>query len=460
MKMARLLAVAMIGIVLTGSVVWAQAPERRTTTAPAVSPEKAKAAQAHFAAGRERFFQGQYQKAIERLQAAVAADPTKNAYRLLLAKAHRCAGQVQQAADLLEGILKDNPEHVEAGVELGQILSAQKQWKRVIEVLEPLLRFKHDYPLYHMLAEAQYQQENLDKAREYYEEAARLNPQSGGDHYQLGNIYLTQSRFAKAARAYERAVQLGIDSAALHFKLASVYFNLRNYLGKVTTATVIGGAVGQIKKDLFLIDPVPGQKDTFYVAGPASAIFQVVRAQEMGVTMPQIRFLEANIWLNARRYAKADALYKQLDELGRKLEKSDEGLFWYYWARTALGLDDYDAYLKRLAKAIEAEPEVYKPTLADAYVAVANRYQQRGETARYIEFLKKAVETNPLSARLHLALGDALWQANQRKGAVEQYRLVLELEPDHAERVRLLNRIRGEETPAATAAAAAPAADQ
>ena len=291
------------------------------------------------------------------------------------------------------------------------------------------MKFKHDYPLYHLLAEAHYQKEQLDKAREYYEEAIKLNPKSGDDHYQLGNIYLAQKRFAKAAEAYESAGTLGVSSAVYHFKLASVYFNLHSYLGTVTTAEVIGGQAGQIKNELFLIDPRAGQERHVLRGRPASAMFQVTKAQQMGIDIFEIRFLEANIWLSARRFANADRIYAQIQE---KVRKDDAGLYWFSWAQTALGVNDYDEYLKRLEKAIEAEPEVYKSTLADALVTVANRYQQRGENARYLEFLNKAVASNPLSARLHLTLGDAYWLASQREKSIEQYKLVLELEPDHA----------------------------
>jgi Tfp pilus assembly protein PilF len=88
---------------------------------------------------------------------------------------------------------------------------------------------------------------------------------------------------------------------------------------------------------------------------------------------------------------------------------------------------------------------VYKPTLADAYVTVANRYHQQGDTEKYLQYLAKAVQTNPLSASLHLSLGEAYWQAGQRDAAKRQYKLVLELEPDHPQRVLLLNRVRGDE---------------
>jgi tetratricopeptide (TPR) repeat protein len=399
-------------------------------------------AQELFEAGRKLFFQGDYPGAVEKLTSAAAADPSKSGYKLLLAKAHRLAGSADKATAALEEILKTNPDHVEAGIELAELLSPQKQADRVIAVLEPLLKYKHDYPLYHLLGEAHYQKEHLDKARHYFEEAIKLNGQSAIDHYQLGNIYLAQKRFAKAAQVYERAGQLGMTSGAYHFKLASVYFNLHRYLGKVTTAEIRGGEPGQIKNKMLLIDRVPGGKDVFYVAHPQSAIFQVAKAQELGIDIFEIRFLEANIWLSARRFDKADGIYAKLE---KEVKSTDAGLFWFYWAQTALGLDQYDSYLARMEKAIVAEANVYKPMLADAYVTVATRYQQAGDTARYIEYLGRAVAENPLSARLHLSLADAYWLDNKRDKAIEQYKLVLELEPDHGQRVRLLNRIRGQE---------------
>jgi tetratricopeptide (TPR) repeat protein len=396
-----------------------------------------------FEAGRKLFFQGNYKAAIEKLSSAAAADPSKTSYKLLLSKAHRLAGATDKATAVLEEILKSSPDHVEAGIELAELLSPQKQPDRVIAVLEPLLKYKHDYPLYHLLGEAHYQKEQLDKARNYFEEAIKLNGQSAGDHYQLGNIYLAQKRFAKAAQVYERAGQLGLSSGAYHFKLASVYYNLHRYLGTVTTAEVRGGQAGQIKNNLLLIDRVPGGKDVFYVAHPQSAIYQVTRSQELGIDLFEIRLLEANVWQSAKRFEKADRIYAKLE---KEVKSADAGLFWFYWAQTALGLGQLDNYLARMEKAIVADAAVYKPMLADAYVTVATRYQQQGDTAKYIENLAKAVTENPLSARLHLTLADAYWLDNRHQNAIEQYKLVLELEPDHAARVRLLNRIRGQET--------------
>ena len=433
----------------------AQPAAETADPAPTVSEAEAKKAEELFQAGRKLFFQGKPLDAIKELKDAVAANPAKTSYKLLLSRAHRSVKQNAQAAEVLEDILQNNADHVEAGLELAELLTPQKEPERVIAILEPLLKLKHTYSLYHLLAESHYHQETFDQARKYFEEAVKLNPRNRTDHYQLGNVYLARARFAKAAKAYETAAGLGLSSGAFHFKLASVYFNLHNYLGRVSEAQVLGGKAGQISNNLFLIDAVPGKADTWYVTGPKSAIFQATRAQELGIDIFEIRFLEANIWLSAYRYAKADPIYAELAE---DVKEADTGLFWSQWARTALGLGQFDSYIARLKKAIAADRNVYEATLADAMTVVARRYRRQGDNDKYLEFLAKAVEVNPLSARLHLTLGDAWWSTGDQDKAIQQYKLVLELEPQFAQRVRLLNRIRGEgETVGAVAAGFGPA---
>lgn len=417
--------------------------------APPVSDAEAKAADELFEDGRKLYFQGKFLEAVEKLRQAAETNPSKTSYKLLLAKAHRELGQDDEAAKVFEAVVKDSPDHVEAALELAELLSPQKSPDRVIALLTPLLTRNHDYPLYRMLAAAHYQKESFGKAREYYEEAVRLNPRNRDDFYQLGNIYLAQKRFAKAGEAYETAGRLGYSSGVFHFKLASVYFNLRNYLGKVTTAEVPGGEPGAIANGLLLIEALPGKPNLFYVAGPKSAAFQAAKAQEQGIDVFDLRFLQANVYLAARHFDQADTAYAKLEE---KVSKADAGLFWSQWAQASLGRDDYDKYLERLAKAIEAEPKVYKATMSDALVTVARRFQEQGDDAKYLDYLNRAVEENPLSARLHLMLGDAYWSGGEKPKAIQQYKLVLELEPEFPQRVRLLNRIRGQDDAALTTA--------
>jgi tetratricopeptide (TPR) repeat protein len=395
-----------------------------------------------FEDGRKALFQGRYQDAVQLLRDAVDADKNgqKTNYRLHLARAYRYANQPEDSEKLLTAILKQSPDHVEAGQLLAEVYYTAERWQDLESLLQPLLTFRHDYPTYHMLAEATFNQDKYEDAREYYKEAIKLNPQSAHDQYQLANIYLAENRFALAANTYEQAIRLGLESSVLHYKLASAYFNLRNYFGRVSVVTVASGKAGQISGDWYLIEPVPGEKDAFRAAPKKSAIFQVATAIERGMeATADVQMLLANIYLNGRRYEQAYVMYQKL---GEQIAAEDKALHAYYFAQSALGVGKYDEYLTHLKDAVKLDPESYESALVDAYLAVADKYNQAGKLDKYIEYLSLAVQQNPETSSLHMKLASALAEARQYNQAVEQWRMVLDLEPDHPQRTELLNLIK------------------
>lgn len=397
-------------------------------------------AKTYYDKGRDALFRGKYEDAIKSLKAAVDADGKQTSYRLYLAKAYRYAKKPEQSEALLAGILKKAPDHVEAGQLLAEVYYSREKWKDVTNTLEPLLKYRHDFPTYHMLAEAAYNQDDYENSRKYYREAIKLNPGSGPDHYQLGNIYLAENRFALAARSYETALNLGLDSVVLHYKLASAYFNLRNYFGRISEATIKAGKAGTISGNFYLIENVPGKKDVFRVAPQRSAVFHIERAIEGGLgERADTQMLLANIYLNARRY---DRAYEMYETLGDMVPEEDTALYAFYFAQSAFGVRKYDAYLKQLKAAVKLDPEAYRSALVDGYLQVADRYNQAGQLSKYIDHLALAVDESPQTTSLHLKLGNAFEDARQYDNAVQQWRLVLDLEPDHPERTRLLNLIR------------------
>ena len=404
-----------------------------------VKPSEISNAEKHFQEGRKALFQGKYEPAIELLKKAVDKDKTKTSYRLHLARAYYYAGREQEAEKLLAAILKETPDHIEAGQLLCEIHAKQKKWQDVVNVLEPLLKYRHDYPTYHLLAEAEYNLNNYEKARKYFEEAIKLNPKSGLDHYQLGNIYLAGNFFALAAESYQSALRLGVDIPVLHYKLGSAYFNLRNYFGKISVVTVKSGKVGTISGDWYLIEAMPGKKDVFRAAPSASAVYQVAKAVADGIgDSPDIQFLFANIYLNARRYSQA---YGMLKKIEAKIPKEDKALFYYYYAQSAFGVRRYDKYLILLQKAIELDEATYASALVEAYLKVADRYNQAGQLDEYIKYLGKAVQESPETASLYLKLGHAFEEGQEYAKAIAQWQMVLDLEPDHPRRMELLNLI-------------------
>jgi tetratricopeptide (TPR) repeat protein len=404
-----------------------------------VGPPVITKAEKLFKDGREALFQGRFKPATELLKKAVAEDKTKTSYRLHLARAYYYAENEQEAEKLLADILKETADHIEAGQLLGEIYAKQQKWQQVVDVLEPLLKFRHDYPTYHLLAEAKYNLTDYEKAGNYFEEAIKLNPKSGSDHYQLGNIYLAGNFFALAAESYQSALRLGVDVPVLHYKLGSAYFNLRNYFGKISEVTIKAGKAGTISDNWYLIEPVPGKKDVFRAAPSASAVYQVAKAVADGIDeSTDIQFLFANIYLNARRYSRA---YEMLKKIEAKIPKEDKALFYYYYAQSAFGIRRYDEYLMLLQKAIELDEATYASALVEAYLKVADRYNQAGRLDEYIKYLGKAVQESPETASLHLKLGHAFQENQEYDKAIAQWQMVLDLEPDHPGRMEMLNLI-------------------
>ncbi|MBN2477178.1 MAG: tetratricopeptide repeat protein [Pirellulales bacterium] len=415
------------------------------TPAPPAAEEDAPAAETEptaedlFAKGRDALFRGEYTQAIELLGKAVAADQTKTSYRLHLARAYRYAGNDPEAEKHLEKILQTAPDHVEAGQALAEICAAAKRFQDVVRVLEPLLKYRHDYPTYHMLAEAQYNLGKLDQARKYYEEAIKLNPQSASDHYQLGNIYLAGNFFALAADSYQAALRLGLDSPVLHYKLGSAYFNLRNYFGRIAEQAVKSGEPGTIHQRWYLIEPVPGRKDVFRCAPETSAVYQIAKAMADGIEdRPDIHVLRATVYLNARRYAQA---YEMFTETAPTVPDEDKALFHYYYAQAAFGTGQYDRYLQLLQEAIKLDPQAYQAGLVDAYLRVADQHNEAGNLDKYVEYLVRAVAESSQTTSLHLKLGYAYEEARKHEQAMAQWQMVLDLEPDHPQRIELLNLI-------------------
>jgi tetratricopeptide (TPR) repeat protein len=152
--------------------------------------------------------------------------------------------------------------------------------------------------------------------------------------------------------------------------------------------------------------------------------------------------LRANSYFNARRYRRAYELYAELGDAVAKEDKEDQALYHFYYAESAFGIREYDEYLSHLRKAIELDKESYESALVDAFVKVAEKHNQAGKLDKYIEYLGLAVAESPETASLHLRLADGYEEAKQYQQAVQQWRMVLDLEPDHPDRTRLLNLIK------------------
>lgn len=403
------------------------------------SKEEKTPAQEDFQKGVDLLYQGKYGEAAGFLRRAIEKDPDRAEYQIFLARALFLEGKKGEAEDLLKAIVEEHPDQADAAIFLSEILVEKKDWKEVIRVLKITLDYRHTYLVHHRLAEAYYYQDNHKEALKNYLEAVKFHSKSARDHYQLGNIYLSRARYSTALEYYSKAASLGMDSGLLHFKMGTAYFNLKNYLGKVTTTEVKGETPGKISGGLFLIDQVPGKPNTFTAAPEESAIYHVQKAVDMGIDLPEVSFLKANIFYNSGHFDKALPLYEALQG---KLKGDNLDLFHFYLGKTLFEKERWEESLEYFMKAAESNPKVYSNSLEEGYFRVALRLRREGDWKSCIHYLQEAIAISPRNPAYHLCLGNAYRELKEMDKAVVQWRLVLTLQPDHPEKEKLLEWIQ------------------
>ena len=400
-------------------------------------PEKSEAEIA-FEEGQNAFFKQEFETALKHFKVAAEKGKDDPNYLYFLGNTYLKMGRKEEARKELEALLKKKPNHVNATVALADLLYEERDWKQVAKLLKGIVEFKHNYHIYHRLADAQYFLGDLREARKSYEEAIKLNEASAADHYQLANIFLAQLKYSRAADEYNRALELGKKEAIVHYKLGMAYFNMRNYMGRIEKRKYLKAEPGEVLDEFFLIEAVPGEADFYYCAPKRSCVYHLKRAIDAGIEAPELRFAYANVFFHTRRHRDADKLYQALEE---EINEENKALYYYYFGQVKFRLKDFDGYIAKVTEAIELNKEVYGHTLVEAYQAIAGYFGKMEDFPKQIEYLKRCIDKEPSNAGFHRSLGNAYLKQKNFAKAVAQWKLVLEINPDHPDQMILMNLI-------------------
>ncbi len=342
-------------------------------------------------------------------------------------------------------------------LDAGRVDDAQ----RMLLILDGLTR---DAEVDRLLAETYYRQQDWPAARKYLRRTIRLD-ETAQDCFRLGRAYLHEGQCALAVEQLHRARRLGMTSCDLHLALAEAYQCLHQTFGQLRTVTAPGAAPGTFHDDLLLIERIKpessklahqtagasdrshaaeGDPAIFLAAEEDTAIAQLAHATAGGCDSAAVRLLEARVWLRGRWYRHAADLFAAIERMPEVADWPAERRAALYadFAEALFGLDDLEGYVARLQQALRLDRERYGQSLARSYLRVAQRYTQRGDLARTIQYLERAVAEAPRNADLRYRLGNANWEAGELLSAAREWRIVLQLAPDHPDRPRLLDLIR------------------
>jgi tetratricopeptide (TPR) repeat protein len=407
-------------------------------------PADAAEAESVHASGLAALDRGDLSVAVELLEEAVAAAPGQVVYRVALARAYEASELFEKAEAVLRGVLRDHPGHDAAIVALARCHVRRAAYDEAGKLLEPLARQSDAFEVHRLMGEVLRHQGRLEDARRHVLRALAKDETRPGDHRMLGDIYLAQERYALAVDAYRRAVGLGLGSAAVHHRLAIAYHRLGNHLGVLRTETVANGEPDTLCEQGYLIDRVPGEPGRFRVSPPDSALYHARRALDLGADEPDLHMLLGDVWLASGWCDRAVAEYRGVAALVAPEQRAS---FHDRFAQALLGAGDPEGYLAHLRRAVELDPERHAAELCQAYVKVADYHNQGGSLAKYVAYLKIAVQQCPAASDLHYRLGNGLWEMDRRAEAARHWHITLELRPDHPDRQRMLGLIKAASRP-------------
>ncbi|KAK6921532.1 hypothetical protein RJ641_012039 [Dillenia turbinata] len=158
---------------------------------------------------------GEDEETLKILRKLVSAQPFNSDYKFLLAKLLSEMGEIEEAREVFESILADNPLSFEALFENALLMDRCGEGDTVIRRLEETLKFAEDEnkekvsrDVKLIMAQILFLQKNVDEALRSYEELAKEDPSDFRPYFCQGTIYSLMDRNEEAREKFEKYREL------------------------------------------------------------------------------------------------------------------------------------------------------------------------------------------------------------------------------------------------------------
>ncbi len=169
------------------------------------------------------------------LLALLASAPTaqgQNNKELAKAKANEAIkleddeGKYDEALILLNEACKLDPSNMIYPYEMAYTYTAKEEYKKAVEILEPLLKHKDvDASVYSSLGNNYDYLKNPEKAITTYNDGLKKFPKSGELYLELGNMKLLQKEYDEALVLYEKGIAVDPGFPSNYYRAAKLFLS-------------------------------------------------------------------------------------------------------------------------------------------------------------------------------------------------------------------------------------------
>ena len=294
------------------------------------------------------------------------------------------SGKYKEAIDSFEQALRIKPDYAEVHYNLGYVYVKLGKYKDAIDSYKQAIRIKPDLEMAHNNLGIAY--DDLGKYKESIEsfkQAIRINPDYTEAHINLGVAYGNSGKYKEAIESFKQAIRIKPDYAEAHYNLGNTY------------------SLSGMYKEAF------------------ESFKQAIRIK------PDYAEAHNNLGLTCDdlgMYKEAIESFKQAILINPDDVEAHNNLGYAY---NKSGM--YKEAIESFKQAIRI-----KPDYAEAHNRLGLAYEYSGMDREAIESFKQAIRIKPDYAEAHLGLGISYLLIKDRGLALEEYKILKELDKEMA----------------------------
>ena len=176
-------------------------------------------------------YQGELRQLEQLVKQAQQKDPKDTEGYLQLAVIYEGQGKLAEAAEALEQAINLAPDRVDFFLLLGPIYERQERFDEALRTYRRLEKVDSNLPVPIMQAMAfiNHRKNRHNEALSYAKRALEEDATSWRTHYLLGSIYTAKERVQRAIQSYQKAIELAPNEPIPHTDLAELYFAQKLY---------------------------------------------------------------------------------------------------------------------------------------------------------------------------------------------------------------------------------------
>ncbi len=386
---------------------------------------------ARFWKGAAHYYLNEYDMALPELDMAISQgysrplDVYRIRWRLHYAKKDWAAAE----SDVNNGLTLD-PDNLEFLIAKGDLAMVGDRYSEALIAYEKAVtRAPNNGALHMNLARLYRQMGDNEKQAEAAQQAIQKGTQDTGEAYLLlAEARKNLRQYDQAIAAYDRALNIDPKNYEIYRSLADLYRvqNLFDDAIRISRkALTVFEADGEIYTDL-----------SWYYSLAERHADAVEAAKAAILYAPKQYMAYTNL---CRAYNDLNRPEMAIRECNKALElrpNDGETNFYLGYAHTLMNRhNDAAVYYKRAVTGLEQFTRENK-SYADGYYLLGNAYLSDQQTQKAIDAYREALNISPRFARARYNLGVSLASVNDKDGAMEQYRLLLDLDASRAEKLK------------------------